>query len=106
MEKDVAKRAVRIEPEDNVAVVVQDVLNGDAVDCSGSEILSRGDISRGHKIACRFISEGEKIVKYAVTIGIASREIYPGEHVHSHNVRDITNQLCNEYAQQFRAAKV
>jgi len=48
---------------------------------------------------------GSDIVKYAVVIGKASHDIAPGEHVHSHNVEDITDRLCNEYAQQFRAMK-
>jgi len=44
-------------------------------------------------------------VKYAVTIGLASCDIAEGEHVHSHNVEDITNRLCNEYERAFRAEK-
>jgi hypothetical protein len=43
--------------------------------------------------------------EYAVTIGLASCDIAEGEHVHSHNVEDITNRLCNEYERAFRAEK-
>ncbi len=59
----------------------------------------------GHKIALSRIARGDRIVKYAVTIGLASCDIAPGEHVHSHNVEDITNRLCNEYERAFRAMK-
>ena len=99
------KQAVRIEPEDNVAVAVQDIAAGEKVDCSGVQVTAGANISTGHKIAVFPIPRGENIVKYAVTIGISSREISPGEHVHSHNVEDITNQLCNEYERQFRSMK-
>ena len=99
------KKAVRIEPEDNVAVVVQDVAQGENVDCSGLEVKSAKAIAKGHKIALSSIPKGGDIVKYAVVIGKASQEIAPGEHVHSHNVEDITDRLCNQYAQQFRAMK-
>ena len=44
-------------------------------------------------------------MKYAVTIGLASCDIEPGEHVHSHNIEDITNRLCNEYERAFRAKR-
>jgi altronate hydrolase len=99
------KKAVRIEPEDNVAVVVQDVAQGENVDCSGLEVKSANAIAKGHKIALSSIPKGGDIVKYAVVIGKASHDIVPGEHVHSHNVEDITDRLCNQYAQQFRAMK-
>jgi hypothetical protein len=40
----------------------------------------------GHKIALEAIREGEAIRKYGQTIGFASRDIAPGEWIHSHNV--------------------
>lgn len=99
------KKVVQIEPEDNVAVAVQDISAGERVDCSGQEITARNNVLKGHKIALVHIPQGERIIKYAVAIGRSSQDISPGDHVHSHNVEDITNQLCNEYERQFRSQK-
>ncbi len=41
----------------------------------------------GHKYAIRDISAGEKIIKYAYPIGIATADIKEGEKVHSHNLK-------------------
>ncbi len=99
------KKVIQIESEDNVGVAVQDIFVGERVGCSGTEMIAQNDIPAGHKIALVTIPQGERIIKYAVTIGKSSREILQGEHVHSHNVEDITNQLCNEYERQFRSVK-
>lgn len=99
------KKAIRIEPEDNVAVVAQDTVAGDLLDCSGMNVVVKGAIPLGHKLALVPIPRGGEIVKYAVTIGLASCDIEPGEHVHSHNIEDITNRLCNEYERAFRAKR-
>jgi hypothetical protein len=45
-------------------------------------------IPRGHKIAVREISEGDKVLKYGEVIGEASQNIGLGNHVHVHNVID------------------
>ncbi|GAB1400728.1 hypothetical protein MASR1M66_21830 [Aminivibrio sp.] len=103
--KTVLKKVVQIEPEDNVAVAVQDITAGERVDCSGWEILARNDVPKGHKIALLDIPLGKRIIKYAVAIGKSSQDIFSGDHVHSHNIEDITNQLCNEYERQFRSVK-
>ena len=44
-------------------------------------------IELGHKVALVDIAEGAAIVKYGVTIGIATRPIRRGEWVHLHNCR-------------------
>ena len=61
----------QIHPRDNVAVLLQ----------------AEGDIPAGHKIALRPIAAGEAVIKYGDPIGTATRDIAPGEHVHSHNLR-------------------
>ncbi|MEL7569849.1 MAG: UxaA family hydrolase, partial [Eubacteriaceae bacterium] len=44
------------------------------------------DIPYGHKVAVIAINKGELINKYGEEIGIASKDITPGEHVHVHNL--------------------
>jgi altronate dehydratase small subunit len=43
-------------------------------------------IEFGHKFAVRPIRGGEDIVKYGEVIGVAVRDITPGQHMHVHNL--------------------
>ena len=43
-------------------------------------------ISFGHKFALRTIKKGEPVVKYGEVIGLATKDIEPGQHVHVHNL--------------------
>lgn len=96
------KKAIKIEPEDNVAVVVQDTAPGETLAVGEISITAKDSIPIGHKVAISRIPRGKGIIKYAVTIGLASGDIEQGAFVHSHNVEDITNQLCNAYEREFR----
>jgi altronate dehydratase small subunit len=49
-------------------------------------ILVTEKIPFGHKFALRLIKKGEKITKYGETIGLATKEIQTGQHVHVHNL--------------------
>lgn len=98
------KKAIRVEKEDNVAVVAQDTLEGDLLDCSRVEIAAGTDIPLGHKIALGQIEEGSLVVKFGVPIGRAKLPISAGDHVHVHNVADITEELCSDYEKKFRSA--
>src|SRR5687767_2779882 len=70
-------RTLRIHPDDNVAVALDDLP-------AGGEL---GDaIPRGHKVALAAISAGSSVIKYGHPIGRASRDIAPGDHVHAHNL--------------------
>lgn len=97
------KKAIRVEKEDSVAVVAQDVRKGETVDCAGLEVVSGADIPLGHKIALGRIEAGELVFKFGVPIGRAKAPISAGDHVHVHNLEDITEELCNAYAEKFRA---
>lgn len=65
------KKAVIINPKDNVEVLLEDFEG----------------ISAGHKLAIKPIKKGECIIKYGVVIGRASEDINVGEWVHTHNVK-------------------
>ena len=88
------KIAVKMDPKDNVAVVMQAVDQGDSVAVAqGAAITALQPIGRGHKMAVTPIQAGDFIVKYGVPIGKASCDIPVGAHVHVHNVLDITREV-------------
>src|SRR5262249_50878774 len=43
-------------------------------------------IARGHKMATRAIEGGEPVRKLGQVIGVATKPIAPGQHIHVHNV--------------------
>ena len=87
---------------DNVAVLPQTARPGDNVHTKDSILTVAQEIPVGHKIALKKIFAGEMVVKYGTAIGQASCDILPGQWVHTHNVKDITEELCNQYARDYR----
>ncbi len=76
--------AIRLHRSDNVAVALQDLAAGSEVpDCPAP---LRTLIKRGHKIALAPIATGANVLRYGQIIGIATRDIQPGDHVHTHNL--------------------
>jgi len=78
---------LRLNEQDNVAVLLEDAQAGDWVEVGGQKVVLREDIPFGHKVALRPIARGEEVLKYGQPIGLATHPIAPGEHVHVHNVR-------------------
>lgn len=74
---------------DDVAVTTRDlrpgtVLRGSGRGAVGLEVLD--SVPRGHKIALADIPEGAQVRKYGQSIGVATRPVSAGQHVHAHNL--------------------
>lgn len=81
-------RAFQIQPQDNVATMVDDIPGG-LVELAGAghgEVSAREKISRGHKVAVRDIAADEAVIKSGVRIGHATQPIQRGAWVHLHNL--------------------
>lgn len=83
--------ALQINDMDNVATVFNDINIGEEVivqDKKGTKVslASESQIVFGHKIAIKDIKKDDKIIKYGEEIGIATKDIAHGEHVHIHNL--------------------
>jgi altronate hydrolase len=79
--------AVRLRPEDNVAVAARPLPEGTQVQCNGATLTVSGRVGLGHKLALRPIAAGEPVFKYGQIIGFAGKDIPAGAHVHVHNLR-------------------
>jgi len=79
--------AMRLAPQDNVAVALRPLRAGEAVTLDGATLTVDRDVAVGHKIAARDIASGDTIVKYNCPIGIATQAIDAGCYVHTHNVK-------------------
>lgn len=82
-----------IDDKDNTAIALADLAPGATVSFSGPdgdrEITIRDDIPFGHKVAVKAIANGEHVIKYGETIGAATQDIAPGNHVHTQNLESL-----------------
>jgi len=75
-----------ISAADNVATALETLEPGREIQYNGAAVTVRESIPRGHKVALTAVAAGASIVKYGSSIGIATADIAPGAHVHTHNV--------------------
>ena len=80
-------RLFRVSPEDNVAVAAATIQAGRAAVFEGRTLVVVQDVPTGHKVAVVPIAAGEKVLKHGGPIGSATRDIRPGELVHTHNLK-------------------
>ena len=76
-----------ITEKDNVAVALLPVAEKEELQAGEEKVTALTDIPVGHKIALRDIAEGEDIMKYGFSIGIAKDDIKKGAPVHTHTVK-------------------
>jgi altronate hydrolase len=69
-----------------VAILARALPAGTDVVAGETRLRLRDDIPAGHKVAVRDIPEGAQVRKYGQAIGVATRPIAAGGHVHSHNL--------------------
>jgi len=79
--------AIRIHPDDNVAVAMGDIPARALVNIAGMTLECTAPVPAMHKLALEAIASGEPVRKYGQVIGFASVDIHRGEHVHVHNCR-------------------
>jgi len=81
------RKAVLLRPDDDVAVALTDLEQGEVIAVGDNEVRCLAAIPFAHKIAVRGIPKGERVRKYGAPIGVATQDIQKGEHVHVHNLR-------------------
>ncbi|MDM4017195.1 UxaA family hydrolase [Roseiconus lacunae] len=79
---------VYLNDSDNVAIAVTEIAAGTDIQVRDRHVIARAPISRGHKIAVSEIAAGAPVIKYGQSIGKSTSLIFPGDHVHSHNLTD------------------
>lgn len=80
-------RLILLDPRDNVFVARMRLPAGETIETGDGAARLDHDIALAHKVARRAIAPGEKILKYGAPIGVATRAIAAGGHVHVHNIR-------------------
>ena len=75
-----------VDRDDDVAVALRPLAEGEVVRVAGNSVVVAEAIPHGHKTAVRPVVAGQQVRKYGWPIGRATRDIAPGQHVHSHNL--------------------
>jgi altronate dehydratase len=83
-------------PGDNVITVTKNVPINTVFIVDSDKISVHKETPFGHKIAIKNIEEGGAIIKYGVKIGVTITEIKKGEHVHIHNVDEVSLMIRDE----------
>lgn len=85
--------AIVVDKKDNVATALRRLELGESVRVEMEEhavdVTLRQTIPFGHKFSLKDIEPGEPIIKYGEVIGLATRKVMKGEHVHVHNVEGV-----------------
>jgi len=78
------QNSIRLHLDDNLEIALRDLEAGEALTESGVPLAT--PVMRGHKIAAMPIRKGETARRYGQVIGVATRDIAAGEHVHVDNL--------------------
>ncbi|WP_108484412.1 UxaA family hydrolase [Oceaniglobus ichthyenteri] len=89
---------IRLDADDNVVTATRSLAVGHDIEGVKTTAL----IPTGHKIATKAIAKGAQIRKYAQFIGLASEDIAPGAHVHTHNTEFRATSVDYEFATDMR----
>lgn len=77
---------LRLHPQDNVLIAREPLALGQELRVGDTVLRARAQVPAGHKVAATRIPAGQPVRKYDTVIGVASRDIGPGEYVHTHNI--------------------
>lgn len=75
---------IRLHPDDDVVIARRQLVSGTPL--AEEDITVSGLVPAGHKVAVRDIAEGAPVRRYGQIIGMATRPIRAGQHVHVHNL--------------------
>ena len=81
------KPFIKIHPADTVAVALSPLKEGTEIQIDDQTVVLTEDIPQGHKFALTNITEGDSIIKYGNSIGVAKTDITKGSWIHTHNMK-------------------
>ncbi len=82
-------KAICLHIEDNVCVALSDLKAGETIYLDDFEVELQDPVLFGHKVALKSVKKGESIIKYGVSIGVATAIIQKGSHVHTQNMESL-----------------
>lgn len=86
---------IRLHANDDVVIACKQLLPGTKLE--PENLIVKGMIPPGHKIATRKIAEGESVYRYNQVIGFAKCDIEAGQHIHTQNLA-VGGDFSRDYA--------
>ena len=80
-------KLIKVNKDDNVAIALVDLWQGDKISFEGEEIIVLSDTQAKHKITMVDLAPGDKIYMYGVLVGKATKEIKRGDKLTTENVK-------------------
>lgn len=80
-------KLIKVQPEDNVAIALVDLVQGDRVTFEGEDIIILSDVKAKHKITLIDLEANDEIIMYGVLVGKAVTQVKRGEALTVTNVR-------------------
>lgn len=81
------KKAIKVNPTDNVIVALVDLNAGEIVNIEGIEYEILKDTQAKHKFSAEDLAVGDKIIMYGIMVGKANLPIQKGEVITTENVK-------------------
>jgi altronate hydrolase len=81
------KKLIKVDPSDNVAVALVNLVAGETIAFEGEDVLVLSDTKMKHKIAMKDFEAGDKIYMYGVIVGKANQKIAKGDVITTSNVK-------------------
>ena len=100
-------KLLRLHADDNVAIALANLPAGATVTLDdGAPLTLRDAVPFGHKVALAAIAPRDPAVKYGEIIGLATRPIARGDHVHSHNLVSTRAQSNTQHLTLFQPSEL
>ena len=84
-------KAIHLSDFDTCVTITEPADQGDIIQFIEAGIEQSVTVSEAvpiwHKVAVKPVKAGSGVYKYGAVIGLATKDIVPGEYVHVHNVR-------------------
>lgn len=81
------QKLIKVHPEDNIAIALVDLVQGDNIHFEGEEIIILSDTKAKHKITLVNLEKEDKIFMYGVLVGKAVSQIKRGDVLTTENVK-------------------
>lgn len=89
---------VHIYPTDTVAVALRPLKKGETLFFGDGTITLAEDVPQGHKVALKEHAEGAPVIKYGVPIGHVTKDVHPGQWIHTHNMAtNLSGEVAYNY---------
>ena len=87
-------KVLKIHPEDNVLVALQNLAKGEVIQYGDEEYILKEDIGAKHKFFINDMRVGDKIIMYGVLVGKIQFDVPKGSRMSTENTKHAATVGC------------